>query len=1036
MKYLGQISNDNDIVNKKKLDTELANKMDKSNPTGTGSLSINRKANTTVGTNSMAVGNNNEASGVYSTAIGINNIASGLASFAEGGEVSVPTSGNIASGTASHAGGIASTASGVGSNAFGNNVNASGIYSSANGHGTIAQRAYQKVFGEYNIADTTGANESAKGDYIEIVGNGTLNVASLTDVTLNRSNARTLDWNGNEELAGNIILKGGKLGDGKNATYKLVIPDTTSWTADRTIATTNDLENSNLLANGDFELNSKGQTVYGDPNNTTVQYPPSIETLDTWYFNRDYNGTFNADTKLLSVGSIGTFSILFSSTGLQANKYEGKTFTLSVNAVGDNSASLFYGIGYGDKTNEVNYTNIAQGGNKGTGTFVISATIPTNLADTKVIKVRLYKNAGSATINWAKLEFGSINTANIPTNHEKLINKVSSVDANSTNDQYASAKCVYDNLQTKQNTLVSGTNIKTINNESILGSGNITISGSSAVTSVNTKTGAVVLNPDDLDDTNTTNKFITSSDKENWVYFISGSSSAAGNSTADQYLSTKWEGTVSGITTPYNGMKISYRIATNTGVATAGAVLSIDGGTNYYPVVYNINSVIGTRYSVGSTIFAVFNSTQTADAYLTTNTKTTITGCWQIMDYDANSYAYMRMYNLATNADRDLLMRYDTGSITSGSYANKYGAIGSNLKANPSTGELKAVKFTENGVSLASKYVPGTRTIAGVDLADNVTKTELLTALNVTDGAEPNAVDSVNGATGTVVLDADDISDTTTTNKFVTSTEKSTWNGKQAGDTKLTSISGLSNSSTGLVKLTNGVASLDNTAYTTNTGTVTSVRVQAGTGLSSSTSTAQSTSLNTTISVASGYKLPTTTEWNNKADASGVIKTSNSGYQTIQNTSTSQSTVLTLSSNDTSYNSLIHFTTTSTEAGVKGAYFGLMNGKICVQYDGYVDFGHPIAEERASQTYASTGGFGLRSGLRIAWGTVSAAQPFTANFSGVSFTSSTSYQVILSPLYNSNSGSGGFWVKSKSTTSFSGTATPGFGTIQYIAIGY
>lgn len=50
-------------------------------------------------------------------------------------------------------------------------------------------------------------------------------------------------------------------------------------------------------------------------------------------------------------------------------------------------------------------------------------------------------------------------------------------------------------------------------------------------------------------------------------------------------------------------------------------------------------------------------------------------------------------------------------------------------------------------------------------------------------------------------------------------------------------------------------------------GTVTSVQVQAGTGLSSSTSTAQNTTLNTTISIASGYKLPTTTEWNSKQDA-------------------------------------------------------------------------------------------------------------------------------------------------------------------------
>ncbi len=50
--------------------------------------------------------------------------------------------------------------------------------------------------------------------------------------------------------------------------------------------------------------------------------------------------------------------------------------------------------------------------------------------------------------------------------------------------------------------------------------------------------------------------------------------------------------------------------------------------------------------------------------------------------------------------------------------------------------------------------------------------------------------------------------------------------------------------------------------WTSNKGTVTSVRVQAGTGLSSSTSTAQTSTLDTTISIANGYKLLTTTEYN------------------------------------------------------------------------------------------------------------------------------------------------------------------------------
>ena len=52
--------------------------------------------------------------------------------------------------------------------------------------------------------------------------------------------------------------------------------------------------------------------------------------------------------------------------------------------------------------------------------------------------------------------------------------------------------------------------------------------------------------------------------------------------------------------------------------------------------------------------------------------------------------------------------------------------------------------------------------------------------------------------------------------------------------------------------------------WTSNKGTVTSVRVQAGTGLSSSQNTAQTSTLNTTISIANGYKLPTTTEWAEK----------------------------------------------------------------------------------------------------------------------------------------------------------------------------
>lgn len=74
-------------------------------------------------------------------------------------------------------------------------------------------------------------------------------------------------------------------------------------------------------------------------------------------------------------------------------------------------------------------------------------------------------------------------------------------------------------------------------------------------------------------------------------------------------------------------------------------------------------------------------------------------------------------------------------------------------------------------------------------------------------------------------------------------------------------------------------------------GTVTSVRVQAGTGLSSSQSTAQSSTLNTTISIASGYKLPTTTEWSNKQDALPSQSGQSGKFLTTDGTTMSWATV-------------------------------------------------------------------------------------------------------------------------------------------------
>lgn len=75
------------------------------------------------------------------------------------------------------------------SHSEGYNSEARGDYSHAEGEGTIAFSVRQHAQGKYNIRDT-------KEKYAHIVGNG--------DDNDNRSNAHTLDWNGNAWFAGDI----------------------------------------------------------------------------------------------------------------------------------------------------------------------------------------------------------------------------------------------------------------------------------------------------------------------------------------------------------------------------------------------------------------------------------------------------------------------------------------------------------------------------------------------------------------------------------------------------------------------------------------------------------------------------------------------------------------------------------------------------------------------------------------------------------------------------------------------------------------
>lgn len=196
-------------------------------------LSHGRKENTTVGPSSFAFGASVTASAYYSHAEGYITTASGQSAHAEGQN-------SIASGQAAHVEGISTTASGICAHAEGISSSAVSSNSHAEGLNTKAMGNNQHTSGKYNVPHGRGTYlpwlegtsyyvgdkvvrnstyyictednndsefNSSKWEFIpssnvdkfaEIIGNGTSDNA--------RSNARALDWDGNEYLKGDLYV--------------------------------------------------------------------------------------------------------------------------------------------------------------------------------------------------------------------------------------------------------------------------------------------------------------------------------------------------------------------------------------------------------------------------------------------------------------------------------------------------------------------------------------------------------------------------------------------------------------------------------------------------------------------------------------------------------------------------------------------------------------------------------------------------------------------------------------------------------------
>ena len=244
---------------------DLSSYATKANPEFTGTIKIN--GGVTPGTNAIALGYGSVAQAQNSiailggnvaqaatgaiaiqnaTAAGANALAIGGGCTAEGNFSFAHGTGNYTKGQGSHAEGQSTSARGTGSHSEGSSTEANGNFSHTEGASTRAAGTYSHVSGMYNVEDSynnldewvantsytvgdkvrvttisnntqtvqgyickTANNDSAftaskwtslygRMNYAEIVGNG--------DTNNSRSNARALDWDGNEYLNGDLYV--------------------------------------------------------------------------------------------------------------------------------------------------------------------------------------------------------------------------------------------------------------------------------------------------------------------------------------------------------------------------------------------------------------------------------------------------------------------------------------------------------------------------------------------------------------------------------------------------------------------------------------------------------------------------------------------------------------------------------------------------------------------------------------------------------------------------------------------------------------
>lgn len=205
MKNLAAIDNNLDIITKEYVDNAVPTKTSElTNDSGyltyvpVSDVTVNGSSAVSSGVAALTVATN-WVNGSSTGSVRTSGSTSESESYSMGYYALAEGSATVATSYAAHAEGFNTSATGASSHSEGNVTVASGNYSHASGNHTSAQRMSQTAIGEYNIQDTTGTS-TTRGKYAFIIGNG--------DSTT-RSNALTVDWNGNLNVAGTVTDSSG-----------------------------------------------------------------------------------------------------------------------------------------------------------------------------------------------------------------------------------------------------------------------------------------------------------------------------------------------------------------------------------------------------------------------------------------------------------------------------------------------------------------------------------------------------------------------------------------------------------------------------------------------------------------------------------------------------------------------------------------------------------------------------------------------------------------------------------------------------------